>query len=166
MPTVSAIALIEGKNPNGWKKMWLAPRVDVSAIPAASAGDVASAITMVTSKVFFPIPIDPEGETFWTTEEPESPGGTGDVLTLNAFIAGDSAARRAALDTWDGVYCIAIGQRKDGVYEIIGDVDTGIRMRRSKVDAGAPGNPSGYNLVGTIEVNHLPYTYSDGTIAV
>lgn len=165
MPTVAAIPLIEGKNGNGWKKMYICPRVDVSAIPAASSGDVASAITMVTDKVFYEVPVDPEAGAFWATTQPEAEGTTGDELTITAFIAGDSAAQRAALDQWDGVYCIVIGQRKDGTYEIIGDTDRGIRLRRNKEDAGKSGSRNGYNLVGVMDFENLPYTYSDGTIA-
>lgn len=165
MPTVSAIPKQEGKNHTGYKKLYACPEVDVSAIPAASTGDVASAITMVTAKVFYELPIDPEAGAFLTTEEPEAEGSTGDMYTVTAFLAGQSAAQRAAAESWDGVYCILIGERMDGVHEIIGEVGRGIRLRRNFENAGKPGSRVGLALQGSMDFTHLPYEYSDGTIA-
>lgn len=165
MPTVTAIPLIEGKNHPGWKKLYAAPAVDVETIPAPSSGDVATAITMVSTKVFTELPIDPEAGAFLATEEPEAEGSTGDMYTVTAFLAGQSAAQRAAAESWDGVYCILIGIRHDDVAEIIGEVGRGIRLRRNFENAGKAGSRVGLALQGSMDYSHLPYEYSDGTIA-
>jgi len=165
-PVVSPIPRVEGKNPNGYKRVWAAPEVDVTTIPDATDGDVASAITMEMTKVFHPLPIDPEAGAFLTAETPEAEGSTGFQYNFTAFLAGKSAAQRAAVDTFDGVYCILIAERMDGTYEIIGEVGRGIRLRFSLEDAGQPGSRSGLAVQGSMSYNHLPYEYSDGTIAV
>lgn len=162
MPTVSTIPRQEGKNHPGYRRLYATPAVDVSAIPAASAGDVATAITMVTSKVFYEIPLDPEAGAFLSTEGATAEGTTGDKYTLTAFLAGKSAAQRAAADTWDGVYSILIGERMDGVKEILGEVGRGMRCTRN-MEEGKDAR-SGIMLTWTMDYDHLPYEYSDGTI--
>lgn len=166
MPTVSAISRVEGKNAPGYKRVWLTPEADVASIPAASSGDVATAITMESTKVFYPLPLDPEAGAFLSIEEPEAEGSTGYVYNFSSFLAGQAAAQRAAVESWDGVYCIIVAERMDGVKEIIGEPDRGIRLRINLENAGQPGSRVGLSLQGSMSYDHLPYEYSDGTVAV
>jgi hypothetical protein len=165
MPTVTPIPLLEGKNAPGYRKVYICPASDVSAIAAAVAGDVATAITMVATKTFAVLPIDPEAGAFLTIEQPEAEGSTGYMYTFTAFLAGQSAAQRAAIDSYDGVYCLLIGQRANGTLEIIGEVGRGMRLRPAFENAGKAGNRVGIALVGSMDYPNLPYEYSDGTIA-
>ncbi len=155
-----------GKNHPGYIEVFLCAKEDVSSIPAATNGDVASAIQMETAKVFTPFPLDEEVGGFLSIEEPEAEGSTGYMYTVSLFYRGNSAAARSALDTLDGVYLVIIGRRPDGVLEIIGDPQRGIRLRINKEDAGKAGNRVGNLLQGSMDFTHLPYTYSDGTIAL
>jgi hypothetical protein len=166
MPTVTAIPLLEGKNAPGYKRAWITPAVNVTAIAAAVAGDVPTAITMAAAAVFAPLPLDPEAGAFLTTETPEAEGSTGYMYTFTGFLAGQSAAQRAAIDSYDGVYCIILAERQDGVVEIIGEVGRGIRLRFTGENAAKAGSRVGQALVGSMDFNHLPYEYSDGTIAL
>lgn len=163
MPTVSTIPRKEGKNHVGYRRLYATPAVDVDTIPAASSGDVATAITMITDKVFHEIPLDPEAGAFLNTEGSTAEGTTGDQYTVTAFLAGKSAAQRAAADEWDGVYSILVGERMDGVKEIIGEVGRGLRCTRNMEES--KGGRSGIMLTWTMDFDHLPYEYSDGTIA-
>ena len=155
----------DGKNMPGYRKLYLTPMVDVEAIPAAVASDVPTAITMVAAKVFVAVPFDPEAGCFLTIETPEAEGSTGYMYNLQGFIAGNTAAIRAAVETYDGVECIPVGELQDGTLEIIGEVGRGITLRFNFENGGKAGNRVGYAFTGKMDFNHLPYTYSDGTIA-
>lgn len=162
--SLSAFPAHTGQNSSsGYAKVWLAAKEDVQTIPAAASGDVATAITMTTGKVFTVFPFDEEVGAYLSTEGLDAEGTTDDTYTFTAFYRANSAAARAALDALDGVYCIIIGERMDGVKEIIGDTDRGIRLKRT--GENAKGGRVGTMFTGTQTYNHLPYTYSDGTIA-
>lgn len=162
--TLSAIPRKEGKSAPGYRKLYFAYDQDVETIPAATAMDVATPITMVLSKIFYALGFDAEAGAFLTVEEPEAEGSTGYNYTLQGFIAGDTAEIRAAIEALDGNPCIFIGEKKDGVMDIIGEVGRGIRLRFNKEDAGKAGTRVGYAFSGVMDYNHLPYTYSDGTV--
>jgi len=154
-----------GNNP-GYSKLYAAFKDDVTSIPAAANGDVASAIVMNGAGVFREIGIDPEVGCFLNVEEQGGEGQYGQKMyTINGHIAGDEAAQKAAIDAYAGVELILLAKKKsDGVHEIIGDIDQGIVLKFSKDTGGRAGNANGYNFVGSQDYNHLPYDYSDGTI--
>lgn len=154
----------DGKNSPGYKKLYAIYDQDIETIPAASSMDVGSAVTLASMKIWKEIVFDHESGCFLTIEEPESEGGTGYTYTLQGFIAGDTAAIRTAVETFDGVPCVFIGEKLDGTLDIIGETDKGIRLRFNKEDAGRAGNRIGYAFSGSMDYDHLPYTYSDGTI--
>ena len=151
-----------GKNPVGWVRVFIAAKSDVKTIPPATSGDVSSAITMETGKVFIDFPFDDEAGSFCSMEQPEAEGTTGYKYNFTMFYAANTAAAKAALDALDGVYCIIIGQRSDGSKEILGDTDRGIRLYIAREEA--KGSRAGYPLTGSVIMDHLLYTYSNGTI--
>jgi hypothetical protein len=162
--TLSAIPRKEGKNAPGYRKLYFTHDKAVDIIPEATGMDVATAITMVLGEIFYDLGFDAEAGAFLTVEEPESEGSTGYNYTLQGFIAGDTAAIRAAIEALDGNPCIFIGEKKDGAMDIIGEIGRGIRLRFNKEDAGRSGSRVGYAFTGTLDYDHLPYTYSDGTV--
>ncbi len=160
------ISRSDSKNTPGYSELYAAYEKDVSAIPAAASGDVASAITMVTGKVFNKIEFDHENGCFSMTEEQEGDGQYGQFrTTLQGHIAGNNATLKNAIDAYIGVPCVFIGKRKeDGVYEILGEVGSGIVLKFKQNTSGRAGNLSGWDFTGNQDYNHLPYDYSDGTI--
>lgn len=166
MPTLADITRKDGKNLGGYSELYAAYEKNVSAIPAAAAGDVASAISMVASEVFQKIEFDQESGCFSTSEEQEGDGQYGQIrTTLQGHIAGNNAALKSAMEAYMGVPCIYIGKRKeDGVYEIIGEVGLGIVVKFAQETSGRGGSKSGWNFSGNQDYNHFPYDYSDGTI--
>lgn len=161
------ITRTDSKNTPGYSELYAAYEKEVSAIPAAASGDVATAITMVTDKVFNKIEFDHENGCFSMTEEQDGDGQYGQFrTTLQGHIAGNNAALKASIDAFVGVPCIFIGKRKeDGEYEILGEVGCGIVLKFKQNTAGRAGNISGWDFTGNQDYNHLPYDYSDGTIA-
>lgn len=158
--TITAIPEISGKRTTGYKRLWQTPRENVVTIPAPTAGDVATPVTMDTLGVFYEIPLDPEAGAYLSTAPADGEGATGDMYTLTYFVAGRSAAQRAAAEEQDGVYMIYVGETMDGVKEIIGEVARGLRPKRTMEDD----TRSGLAYTAEGKFAHLPYTYSDGTV--
>jgi hypothetical protein len=164
--TLSAVTRADSTNTPGYSELYAAYEKDVATIPAAAAGDVATAISMVTDKVFYKIEFDAESGAFSVSEEQEGDGQYGQVrTTLQGHVAGGNAALKAALEAYMGVPCIFIGKRKsDGVHEILGEVGNGIVLKFKQNTSGRAGSANGFDFVGAQDYNHFPYDYSDGTI--
>lgn len=158
----------DGKNTPGYSELWATYEKDVATIPGHTNFNVATPITCAATKRFWKIEFDPEVGAFSTTEENSAEGSYGGfTVTVNAHIAGNKAAIKNAIDKYCGVPLVLLGKRKsDGVLEILGEIGRGIILRANKADAGRSGNPMGYDLVGSMDYNHLPYDYTDGTIDV
>ena len=162
--SLNTISSVQAKNATGYKRLYITAVENVAAIAAHSAHVISSDITMVTDQVFYKVLPDGEGGAWLSIEEPEAEGTTGYLYTLNVFIAGDTAALKDDIDAIDGVDLIVLGEKKDGVIELIGEIDRGIRLRINKEDGAKPGTRKGYLLTGQQDFNNLPYEYS-GTIA-
>lgn len=164
MPTVAPIPRVERKNHTGYKRLWHVAESDIYYIPTPISGSILDPIELQPGKVFTEIPLDPEAGAFLTWEGSTSEGTTGYTYTLTAFLAGQSAAQRSAADTWDGIYSIYIGERMDGVHEVVGEIGRGLRLVINGENAGKPGSRVGLNLQGSMDYRDLPYEYSAGTI--
>lgn len=167
MPSLAKISRANKGNNPGYSRLYAAFKDDISAIPAASNGDVATAISMNGAAVFYEIEFDSEVGAYCTTEEQGGDGQYGQKkYTINGHIAGDDASIKSVIDAYAGVELVLVGKRKsDGVHEILGDLDQGIVLKFTKDTGGRSGNANGYNFTGSQDYNHEPYDYSDGTIA-
>ncbi len=162
--TLGALPRNQGKNPTGYKKLYFTDITNVTAIAAATAHVVSADLTMDGAAVFEEIQFDDEAGAWLSTDEPDANGTTGHVYNVTAFLAGNSSALKAAVDAIDGVSLALIGETKDGKYELLFEVDRGIRLRVVGENNGKPGSRRGYLLQGSNDFNNLPYEYT-GTIA-
>lgn len=156
---LATIARVNGKNIKGYKRLYAAFEKHISAIPADTDGDVATAITMDGANVFVEIEFDHESGAMSKAEEQDGDGSYGDILTtLEGHCAGNNAALKNQLDKFIGVQCVFVGERKnDGVLEIIGEKGLGIVLKFKQTETG-------WDFSGKQNYNHFPYDYSDGTI--
>ena len=169
MPAInlSPVPRNKGKNPTGYKAIYVADMDSVTAIPAAVDSVVSTDLTLDADPGgFVKIQFDQEGGAFLTTEQPDATGTTGDNYTLTVFVAGNNSEQKAALEKIDGVYLAIIGVTKDGKNELLFDMDRGIRLMRAKGDGARAGTARGYTLTGNMDFNQLPYEYTGAIVEV
>lgn len=164
MPNLSNIPRNSGKNPTGYKTLYVTPIENVTAIPAATDYVVGTDFTLTAGSIFSEIQFDTEGGAFLTIATPDANGTTGYNYTLTAFVAGNTAAQKAAIDGMDGVYLAIIGVTKDNKNEILFEVGRGMRLMPAKEDAARAGGRRGYALVGNMDFNGLPLEYTGAIV--
>ena len=161
--TLAQVKSGQVKNPTGYKRFWVTAIENITSIPAPTGHVISGDIVMEAAQVFYKFIPDGQGGAWSTSEEDTSEGTTGDTVTFSAFFAGDTAALKASLEPICGVDLIILAEKKDGVIELLGEVDRGIRLTRNKEDGAKPGTRKGYLLSGQNDFNNLPYEYT-GTI--
>jgi len=161
MACTCALGTIEkecGRNAPGLKTiLYVACADDISAIGAAT-NHVVSTITMVATKVFFPVNITRKDNDMKST-----PGENGGYTTeLKGFISKQAAAKAKIITGFatDENY-VVLSVDQNGYQEIIGSLDHPV-----KIKADATKTPkNGYNVTITWEEHaDLPYNFS-GTIS-
>lgn len=161
---LSSVPKNQGKNPTGYKSIYMIDIDAVTDIPAAVDSVVSTDITLAATFFWKKIGFDTEGGAFLTTEQPAANGTTGDNYTLTIFTAGNTSAQKAAIEQFDGVYLAIIGETKDGKFELLFEKDRGMRLMRAKNDAPRAGSPRGFTFTGSMDFNNLPFEYT-GAIA-
>lgn len=164
--SLAGIDRIDAKNTPGYSELYAMYEKDIDAIPADTNFAVTTAITMVATKRMWKIEFDAESGAFCKTVEETADGAYGNyTYTLTVHIAGDNAALKNQINKFCGVPCVFLGKRKsDGIFEIIGEKGRGLVLKSEKQDEGRSGSRKGYDLVATLDYNHLPYDYTDGTL--
>ncbi len=162
MPTLTALPVHDADNTPGFKKLWASPTANITSFGAVSSGEI-SAVTMSASNVFVELPVDPEGGAFFTSEQPEAEGTTGDNYSFQYFSPGYKAAFIVAAETFNGVHCTLIGEMHDGTKKILGDETRGMILRRNFESSNQAGNRQGLLMQGKLLMNHLPYGFT-GTV--
>jgi hypothetical protein len=164
--SLAGIDRIDAKNTPGYSELYAMYEKEIDTLPAHSNFAITAPITMVATKRMWKIEFDAESGAFCTTAEESAEGAYGQhTYTLTVHIAGDNAALKNQLDKFCGVPCVFLGRRKsDGVLEVIGEKGRGIVLKSTKLDQPRSGGRKGYDLVGVLDYNHLPYDYTDGTL--
>ncbi len=162
--TLAKIAKQQGKNPTGLKAIYVTDIDNVLTIPAPAAHVISTDIGLEPGAVFTKIEFDNEAGAVLTIDEPDANGTTGDVYTLNAFVAGNSSAQKDAMEAHKGVELAIITEDKAGVRELLFEVGRGIRLRKTKEDGQKAGTRRGHLFQGTMDFNNDPYQYT-GAIA-
>jgi hypothetical protein len=125
-------------------KLYLAFKSDVSAIPAASAHVVSTAITMAQGKTFVEVEISKNDKSYESKPEGNEDGSIYKTLIKGFHPSLRSAATNVLAGATNGCEIIAISGDLNGNYRIIGNLtEGGATLRASEINDNSK---NGYEL--------------------